>query len=259
MSYKIAAALNRFQSNVHSQNGEDGVIAEILRRLGIVNDDDKWCVEFGAWDGVHLSNTFALVEKDWNAVYIEGDNSRYQDLLATAQRYPRIHPIHAYVARCKSDENALERLLAQTPAPKEFELLSIDIDSFDLDVWDSLSDYSPKIVIIEINSQIPPGIVWRHSSEFQGNTFSATINLGREKGYSLVCHTGNCIFVRNDLVDKIKLEPIYLRYPELLFLYQFLEDSPWLPNRRFVPRRASLERFTPRILRSLITPLKPRK
>ena len=44
MSYKINPALNKFQFNIYSQNGEDGVIEEILKRLGISNDNKKWCV-----------------------------------------------------------------------------------------------------------------------------------------------------------------------------------------------------------------------
>ena len=72
---------NKFGDNVHSQNGEDGVIKEILKRLGLNKSENYWCVEFGAWDGIHLSNTFSLVEKSWNAVYIEGDKVRYQELL----------------------------------------------------------------------------------------------------------------------------------------------------------------------------------
>ena len=256
MHYKIPPALNGFQFNIHSQNGEDGVIEEIRKRLCISNDDKKWCVEFGAWDGVHLSNTFAFAEKNWNAVYIEGEADRYQDLLRTAQKYPRIVPIHAFVARYKDEENSLGRLLEQTQLPKEFELLSIDIDSYDLDVWESLTNYSPKVVIIEINSHVPPGIVWRHSPETQGNTFSATLGVAQHKGYTLVCHTGNCIFVRNDLVEKIKLDTQYIQHPELLFLYEFLHDSPWLPNKQFKLQRNPITKFIPKILRPIAKNLK---
>jgi hypothetical protein len=256
MSYKITPALNKFQFNIYSQNGEDGVIEEILKRLVISNGNKNWCVEFGAWDGIHLSNTFALVEKNWNAVYIEGDSDRYQDLLKTSRKYSQIVPIQAFVTRFQNEENPLDRLLKQTQLPKEFELLSIDIDSYDLDVWESLTCYSPKIVIIEINSHVPPGIVWRHSPENQGNTFSATLNVAHHKGYTLVCHTGNCIFVRNDLVGKIKLDSQYIQYPELLFLYEFLHDSPWLPNKQFKLQRNPIIKFIPKFLRPIAKNLK---
>ena len=36
--------------------------------------------------------------------------------------------------------------------PKDFELLSIDIDSCDYQVWQSIEHYKPKLVIIEIDS-----------------------------------------------------------------------------------------------------------
>lgn len=40
--------------------------------------------------------------------------------------------------------------------PKDFDILSIDIDSCNYQVWASIKEYSPKIVIIEVNSYLPP-------------------------------------------------------------------------------------------------------
>jgi hypothetical protein len=225
---------NRYQSNVHSQNGEDGVIAEIHKRLNVSADADNWCVEFGAWDGIHLSNTFHLVERGWNAVYIEGDNKRYGDLLNTARRYPKITPVNAFVARFAGDELSLDSILGKTAIPAEFALLSIDIDSYDCDVWESLKNYTPKVVIIEINSSVPPGIVWRHSEKTKGNTFSATCNVAKKKGYTLVCHTGNLIFVRDDLVGELNIDQRYIDYPELLFQF----DGKWVQDNMFPEPRA---------------------
>ena len=50
-----------YRKNFFSQNGEDGVIQEILKRLKL-NSKEKWCCEFGAWDGIHGSNTFNLIK-----------------------------------------------------------------------------------------------------------------------------------------------------------------------------------------------------
>ena len=50
---------NEFKKDNHSQNGEDGIIEELLNRLQIKSG---WVCEFGAWDGIHLSNTFNLVK-----------------------------------------------------------------------------------------------------------------------------------------------------------------------------------------------------
>lgn len=211
--------------NVYSQNGEDGVIAELLQRLARGSVDlSNWCVEYGAWDGKHLSNTFALVEKGWKAVYIEGDSLKCKDLLITAKKYPGIVPVEAFVARESGDPNSLGALLANTPLPKNFDLLSVDIDSYDLETWEGLIGYDPKIVVIEINSSIPPGVLHRCDENMSGNSFTSTLDVAHRKGYELVCHTGNMIFVKSELMHFIAIDPLYVKNPYLLF------NSAWLPS-----------------------------
>ena len=55
-------------------------------------------------------------------------------------------------------EARIDSLLAITPVPQNFELLSIDIDSYDWQLWNAQEKYRPKTVIIESNCVIPPGI-----------------------------------------------------------------------------------------------------
>lgn len=213
----------KHSANKYSQNGEDGIIEEILRQLRLTADDN-WCVEFGAWDGKHLSNTFKLVEEGWNAVYIEGDGCKYKDLLVTCKSFSRIIPIEAFVSPDQYSLNSLDKLLANTKIKNDFALLSIDIDSYDLDVWESLSNYQPKIVIIEINSGIAPGIYQRHNPSIgmQGNSFTSTLRVAHQKGYSLVCHTGNCIFVDNTLLSRLDIDKHLTANPFLLFEFKHL-------------------------------------
>ena len=55
--------MSTFQSyrrNVYSQNGEDGVIAEIIRRVGL---EPSWTCDVGAWDGRYGSN-FVIRSED---------------------------------------------------------------------------------------------------------------------------------------------------------------------------------------------------
>lgn len=223
-----------FRMNVYSQNGEDGVLREIFNRLG-GGREPRWCVEFGAWDGKHLSNTFLLVESnDWNAIYIESDSSRFLDLETTARLHEKIMPIHATVGF--GGEGGLDEILSGTNLPKSYDLLSIDIDSYDLEVWYHHVAYSPSVVVIEINSSIPPGVLqWHVDGSFQGNSFASTLAVGRSKGYSLVCHTGNLIFVRDDLVPRLKVPEVDLRFPERLFHKFVSKESKEVPVRsRFI-------------------------
>ena len=58
-----------------------------------------------------LSNTFALVERNnWNAIYIEGDKEKYNDLLETAQNYKNITPINKFVESDDNHKNSLDNI-----------------------------------------------------------------------------------------------------------------------------------------------------
>jgi len=220
---------NQYAKNVYSQNGEDGILEEILKLLGIQNSADSWCVEFGAWDGKHLSNTFNLVTQGWSSVMIEGDSERFQSLIQTAKEFHNMHIIEAYVSQYNTENNSLDKLLSTTPIPNNFELLSIDVDSYDSDIWETLQNYSAKVVVIEINGSVPPGIYWRHKdtpigSVSIGTTFSEMLNIAKQKNYTLVCQPGNCIFVKNDLLPLLNMPPDLIESPELLFAKEFLID-----------------------------------
>lgn len=71
--------------NKYSQNGEDGIIETIFQTIPITN---RTCCEFGAWDGIHLSNCRKLIEEGWTATMIEGDALRYEDLWRTIAQTP---------------------------------------------------------------------------------------------------------------------------------------------------------------------------
>lgn len=247
----VQKRLDNFKSNVHSQNGEDGVIAELIQRIGLVVNKDFWCVEFGAWDGVHLSNTFALVEShSATAVMIEGDTQKFEVLKETAAKYPSIIPLEGFVTGNRVPETSpttnlftgsfdpkkvatLDQLLSGTHCPQDYDLLSIDIDSYDLEVWAAHRDFKPKIVVIEINSALQPGILQWHGGGNVGNSFSSTLAVAKGKGYSLVCHTGNMIFVRNDLAHLADLDELDSLSPERLF------NAGWLSSRHSPETRLS--------------------
>lgn len=187
--------LLRFRRNIFSQHGEDGVLAEILRRLGI---SGGWFCEFGAWDGRHLSNTFHLLENGWQGVMIEGDAGRFEELQKTAARFGgALHCIGEFVASERGPKS-LDGLLARTPIPRDFEVLSVDVDGPDYHIWNSLTDYQPLVVIIEINSNYPPGARHVDTADAHGSSFTSMIELGKKKGYVPLVHTGNLFFVRED-------------------------------------------------------------
>ena len=76
--------LSDFGHNVHSQFGEDGIIEKVFQILGTTS---KRCIEFGAWDGFHLSNTANLWTKGWAGVLIEANSAKYRELVKNVQPY----------------------------------------------------------------------------------------------------------------------------------------------------------------------------
>ena len=198
-----------YRRDVYSQNGEDGIIEKILDLLNI---DSGWACEFGAWDGVYLSNAYNLVQsRRFKALMIEGNPTKYQDLVKTAEENDgKILPVNCYVGDGSNPENSLDSILENNQVPRDFDLLSIDIDSYDYLVWKSLTNYKPKVVVIEINSGLDPKIdtEFNHLYELHsGAPYLSMLKLAEEKGYTLICHTGNMIFLRADLIEKLGYTP----------------------------------------------------
>ena len=126
------------------------------------------------------------------------------DLLKTVATHSNI-PINALVDH-NDTENSLDNLLSKTNIPIDFDVLSIDIDSYDYQVWKAVKVYQPKMVIIEINFSINTNVDYINDSvKCIGTGFKPMYELGLEKGYNFVLHTGNMIFVRNDLFDKLNI------------------------------------------------------
>ena len=178
-----------------SQKGEDGIIEKVL---DVMNNSNKWCVEFGCWDGKHLSNTFNLVRnKGYSAVLVEGDAKKFEDLLKTCEGNKKVIPVNAYVGF--DPENCLDVLLETTEIPLDFDLLSIDIDGNDYHVWEAVRRYKPKVVVIEFNPTIPKEIEFvqpRDMGVTQGNSLLSIAKLAKSKGYELLSTTmWNAIFV----------------------------------------------------------------
>lgn len=190
--------------NVHSQFGEDGILEEIFARM----PGDKWCVEFGAWDGIHRSNSYNLIKNhDFRAVLIEGDESKFDELCRNIPN-PEILKIRTFVTF--DGPQTLDRILAGTPIPKNFDFLSIDIDGNDYHIFASLEAYRPKVICIEFNPSIPNEVDFVQPKDFhvnQGSSARSILTLAKSKGYALVLATeANLILVEKTRLFELGLE-----------------------------------------------------
>jgi len=198
--------LNEFAENITSQEGEDGIIKKVLE---VINDNNGWCVEFGAWDGIHLSNTYNLItNRDYSAVLIEGNPNKFKKLLQNFRENKNVNPINAFVGF--EEGNGLDSLLIAKGIPVDFDLLAIDIDGNDYHVWAAIKHYRPKVVVIEYNPTIPNSVEFvqpRNMRITQGSSILSIAKLAKEKGYDLVAATRlNGIFVDSKYFALFRIE-----------------------------------------------------
>jgi hypothetical protein len=199
--------LSNFMKNVYSQAGEDGVVEEIFRIIGTRN---KWCVEFGAWDGVYLSNTCNLIRNHgWSAVHIEGDPKKCDEIRSNYPDNNNVIPLCRMVG-FTAGTDTIDDLLKTTEIPRDFDFISIDVDGVDWHIWSSIVVYRPRVVVIEFNPTVPNDVVFvqdRNMALNEGCSLAALIELGKSKQYELVGLTnGNAFFVVAEEFQKFNIK-----------------------------------------------------
>lgn len=150
----------------YSQFGEWGLIEEIRKRIGLISGTS---VEFGAPTREYCSNTMHLPEDHWRKYFYD------------------INPTDQNVIKKEINPGNINEL-------PECNILSMDTDGPDLILWQAYTG-TPDIVIIEINSSLPPDRDYYNFAS--GCSYKLMVETGIAKGYFIVCHTGNCIFLLN--------------------------------------------------------------
>ena len=210
-------SLTRNERKVTSQNGEDGVIEELLRRSGA---GSRWFVEFGAATGEEASCVQLADAAGFEGLFIEADDRAFAALSAKYADNPRVCTLQAFV----TDEN-VQALFARAGVPPEPDVLAIDIDGIDYWVWEAITDYRPRIVIAEYNAHLDPDspltVPRDHRDGWDGTDYfgaglGALRDLAHARGYRLV-HTDttgtNAFFVRADLAGEYPPEDQVVVHP----------------------------------------------
>lgn len=235
--------INDHEKKIYSQNGEDGIIEFIFSQIDTTN---KFSVEFGVGNGFECNTVYLLEKKNWKGLmmdYGSDQNIQWKGVMKKAwynrklgligsirkdlaflkkiiSRTKRSRHFHTDIKLEKVTAENIQNLFQKYNVPKNFDLLSIDIDYNDYWVWKSITDYLPRVVVIEYNSSILPTeskvVPYDPEAKWDGtNYFGASLlalkNLGLTKGYTLVgCDSAgvNAFFCKSELLDGIKIKDI---------------------------------------------------
>jgi hypothetical protein len=183
----------------HSQSGEEGIV---LRIFDVFEFSNRLCCEFGAWDGIYLSNTRALMERGWRGLMIEADAERYEQLCTT---YPSGSSAVCVQSFVDAGENSLARIAAQSAILERLSFLSIDIDGPDYEVFSTLTEFPqpPLVVCVEAHACHRPDdfnpVPAEIASKGPGQPIARYVEVGARMGYRLVCFIGtNAFFMHRD-------------------------------------------------------------
>ena len=226
--------LSDYKRTVTSQDGEDGIVEFIFDKLGV---DKGQCVEFGAWDGKHLSNTWNLWHnRGWRALLIEGDSIKAQELRRSARDFPEVTCLSRFVG--SEGPDSLDAILGEAGVAKDFDLLSIDVDGDDHYIWRGLQGFQPKVVVIECNPTFPPHVDfvdYPNGKNFGASALAQT-RLAKEKRYRLAgCTRTNLFFVTDEVLEALGMEEPALEsvfcYDSLTYAIAPFKGGPLLTRR----------------------------
>jgi hypothetical protein len=230
--YTDPKRLNLYEHQTFSQGGEDGIIAEIFRRIGTVS---KTFVEIGVESGIE-NNTAFLLAQGWHGYWIEGNASSVEAIHTHFAKL--IASQHLTVTQSFVTSENIAATFQDLEIPHEIDILSIDIDRNTYWTWNALPKMRAGVVVVEYNSVMPSDVDWKveyhprrvwNGSSYFGASLKAFELLGSKFGYNLVgCNLcgSNAFFVRKDLCRDRFAKP-------------FTSEHHYEPARFFLARRKS--------------------
>lgn len=190
--------MEQYEKKFYSQNGEDGIIQYIFDKIGTTN---KVAVEFGvsAGGGGNQANTRNLCDKGWHVFWFDG--------------MPITHyPLNGVFVQAYLTSKNICSIFESAGVPKDFDLLSIDVDGNDYHLREALSVYNPRVCIMEYNGCFNghdeyimaenDTYVWTKGDPTFGASLKSLTMQANRLGYDLIyCENRgvNAFYVRKDI------------------------------------------------------------
>jgi hypothetical protein len=180
----------------------DYIIQEIFNRLQI---KEGTFVEFGAWDGLVLSNTRFLFKNGWGGLLIEGDEDKAKELHRNYANHPEVKTVNSFV---DTKDNLIDDIF-EKHLDKNIDFCSIDIDGLDLEIFKTFKVNMPKVVCIEGGQVLHPyheEVESEIASKNVQQSLSVLRNVFRSKGYELLCSYQDCFFIKREYSNLFQME-----------------------------------------------------
>jgi|19_taG_2_1085344.scaffolds.fasta_scaffold05107_5 hypothetical protein len=193
-----------FRKDVYTNTGNDGIIRKIL---DIVKIDKGTFVEFGAWDGINLSNCRSLFEKGWSGLFIEADHAKCKKLKKNYKNHKNIVCAERKIGF--STDCLFDKIVDKKMPNSEIDFCSIDIDGLDLEIFETFERHMPKIVCIEGGQMLHPYHTRISKKKAEKNiqqSLSVMCSVFADRGYKIICTYQDSFFVKSDLYDLFDVE-----------------------------------------------------
>jgi len=229
---------------IQDPDGGDGLIVYILDIIyeNLEIEPIKWIVEFGAHPGDEGVFLDCLIKDGYKAVLIEGVKQNFEGLVDQYKDNDRVICINEFVGF--EGQNSLDQILSKTQVPEIFDVLLIDVDSIEYQIWESLSKYNPLLAVIEFNEtygshlervhniefnqwarnkKVNPGLIG--ASSIAGSSLRSINELSKSKGYRLLIYTrNNAFFIKEELFH-------YFHLQEIDITKDFIQTTLNIPNK----------------------------
>jgi len=203
-----------------SQFGEHIILREIASEIPNIV---KYIVDIGAGfngNGL-LSNSYELIEKfGWDGLLLDAKKGGYDRI---KEHFITPHNIVG--------------IMQQYDVPEEFGILSVDIDSFDLDVLEAIiPHYTPSIICAEYNGCLPPettvklqyeeGYTWDGTTKY-GFSFGAGLKFAQKWGYAVIMNhlNMNLFMVKKEIIGDSEMLPLEITCKQ--FYHPYNPNAVW--------------------------------
>jgi len=221
-----------------AQYNEDKIIIDLFFKKNIKSGV---FIEFGAWDGVHLSNCKLLADHNWSGFFIEGNSLRFEECKKNYKDNNKIKVLNKFI----DEKYSLNDLIKENNIDR-IDVLSIDIDGKDLTELKRLTLVKPKVIIIEYNSTIPFDIECEDNIGGNGSSYLSINNHLFKNNYELINFTAsNLIFIEKDFNQnenkKVEVFEIIEKLNPIRFGFNNFGDMFFIENKKI--QKKELFRF----------------